>query len=332
MTPFGPVAVPFPVTPSYRIRPDITRLAEPEAGHFVVDAAFKSYLEQKLTLLKTHPNLCRAVVEDEKDSVGLSEALWCAFEKVAQEHPSLVEVLPDGVTLFALGVRLYARTPEERVVPGLESHPTALFPALAGRVLAHLGGQKEHRLMDALALTMQEDYVIMRADRAECLHVCFPSHWNPATRAGQGFSELHRPVAHSEVLARAGPNVIKALLTKGPFVRYVWSLTADDGLNQNPDLPKRPNDAPPFATPAALAEGLTFRVERQTTRALPALGRFLFTVRIFTQPLTEAVHGPERRERLERALLSVDDALLAYKGLSTLRAPLLAWLRAFPSR
>ena len=307
----------------------MTRLAEPEAGHFVVDAAFESCLEQKLTLLKTHPDLCRAVVEDEKDSVGLSEALWCAFEKVAQEHPFLVEVLPDGVTLFALGVRLYARTPEERVVPGLEPHPTTLFPEIGKRIFAHLEAQKEHRLMDALALTVQEDYVIMRGNKAECLHVCFPSHWNPATRVGQSFEELHRPVAHGEVLERAAPNVMKALLTKGPFVRYVWSLTADDNLNQNPALPGRASPALPLS-PQALADRLTFRVERQTTRALPALERLLFTVRIFTQPLTEAAHNPERRERLERALLSMDDVLLAYKGLSTLRAPLLAWLRALP--
>ena len=310
----------------------MTRLAEPEADHFIVDAAFESYLEQKLTLLKTHPDLCWAVAEDKKDSAGLSEALWCAFEKVAQEHPSLVEVLPDGVTLFALGVRLLARTPEERVMPGLEPLHDALFPALGRRVLAHLEAQKEHRLMDALALTMQEDYVIMRGNKTECLHVCFPSHWNPATRVGQSFAELHRPVAHGEVLERAEHNVMRALLTKGPFVRYVWSLTVDDSLNQNPYLPGRLNSTLPLETPAALADRLTFRVERQTTRALPTLERLLFTVRIFTQPLTEAAHNPERRARLERALLSMDDTLLAYKGLSTLRAPLLAWLRALPNR
>ena len=171
----------------------------------------------------------------------------------------------------------------------------------------------------------------MQANRAECLHVCFPSHWNPATRVGQSFEELHRPVAHGEVLERAAPNVMKALHTKGPFVRYVWSLTADDGLNQNPDLPGRPNPTLPLEAPAALAQKLTFRVERQTTCALPALQRFIFTVRIFTQPLTEAACNPERRGRLERALLSMDDALLAYKGLTALRAPLLAWLRSFDS-
>ena len=305
----------------------MVRLSGPlEGGHFVVDAAFEKYIKQKLTLLENHPSLCRAVVED-VDEVGLSEALWCAFERVAQEHPSLAELSPDGVTLFALGVRLHARTPAERRVPGLEPLPNPLFPALGGRAFAYLEQQQQTRLMDALALTMQEDYVVMRGNRAECLHVCFPSHWNPATRVGQSFEELHRPVAHGEVLERAAQSVMRALLTKGPFVRYVWSLTADDGLNQNPDLPGRSATALTLS-PQVLAEKLTFRVERQTTRALPALQRLFFTVRIYTQPLTETASSADRRSSLTRSLRSMDDALLEYKGLTALRDPLLTWLRS----
>ena len=147
-------------------------------------------------------------------------------------------------------------------------------------------------------------------DRAEGLHVCFPSFWNPATRGGQSFAELHRPVAHSESLVRAQRNVMRALFHRGPFVRSVWSLSPNARLDQNPELSGRPLSPEEIHVP-----NLTFRVERQTTLPMPELNRCLFTIRIFQAPLHEMLAGKRRYERCERlssALRSMDDTLLAY--------------------
>ena len=59
-----------------------------------------------------------------------------------------------------------------------------------------------NRFGDALALSCQEDIVIMRllADgrhRAESLHVLLPSTWNPREKYQQSFAMIHEPVADS---------------------------------------------------------------------------------------------------------------------------------------
>ncbi|MEJ2358248.1 MAG: DUF3445 domain-containing protein [Deinococcales bacterium] len=158
-----------------------------------------------------------------------------------------------------------------------------------------------------------------RDGRAELLHVCFPSSWDPAERAGAGFAALHAPVPHSEMLQAAAGRVVRAMVAKGPFVRYVWSLAEDATLDRNPR--RRPAVAAP-AGPAAL----WFRVERQTVLPLPALGRALFTIRVYRAPLPAVLTTPARRRALASALRSMDEALLAYKGVGGLRSALLAYL------
>lgn len=216
------------------------------------------------------------------------------------------------------------------------------------------------RLADALALAVQEDLVVIReraarepeapraagqpapdeagADetpmqegaahaamrtaggRAELLHVCFPSAWDPAGRAGASFAELHAPVPHGEVLRKAAPQVVRAMVSKGPFVRYVWSLAPDGRLDRNP---RRHEDLGAAAPP----ERLWFRVERQTVMPLPGLARALFTIRVYMAPLTSVLTGPERAGTLASAIASMDAPLRAYKGVGEGRDALLAWLR-----
>ena len=236
----------------------------------------------------------------------------------------------------------------------------AVPPALRRRVRTHLSALEPlERLADALALAVQEDLVVMagatgdaragdhvpprpgptersapdarapdaptpRDGRAELLHVCFPSSWDPAARAGAGFAALHAPVPHSETLRAASGRVVRAMVAKGPFVRYVWSLAPDDALDRNP---RRAPALPPVTDPARL----WFRVERQTVMPLPVSGRALFTIRVYRAPLPEVLDTPDRRRTLASALRSMDAALLAYKGVGGLREPLLAYLDGPPA-
>lgn len=220
------------------------------------------------------------------------------------------------------------------------------------RARRHLEGLPPlERLADALALAVQEDLVVMRdeggpagdmrggpargapggvaggrrdgpsAGEAELLHVCFPSAWDPRARAGADFAALHAPVPHGEVLQRSAPQVVRAMVAKGPFVRYVWSLAPDARLDRNP---RRHPD--PAATVGP--ESMWFRVERQTVMPLPELQRALFTIRVYMAPLASVAVGAERRRTLASAVASMDEALLAYKGIGEGRDALLAWLEA----
>ena len=291
--------------------------------HFVVDRAYAAYLEQKLAHL-SRSERCGGLSEGRHD--GLEEALWRVFALVAEEHPMLVALEDGGLQLKMLGIKLYARSSYEY---GLETLPNAPLAELGQRAQQHLKARRGiDRLIHALALSVQEDFVILRDlgndDEAECLCVTFPSHWDPHEKIGQNFSELHRPVADAQALLKSHRPIMDALFRKGPFVRFVWGLSADASLSQHPDLPRR---ALAECSPGTLAQHLTFRTERQVSCPLPH-NRCLFTVRVTVQPLQEALCNAERRQRLASALALMDDALLAYKGLTAWRESLLAYLNA----
>lgn len=336
---FPAVHIPFPVKPVYRIMPDMSRLGQELFGelqtqHFLLDKQFPAYLAEKLRLLRLHSSLCRALADD-ADEQALANALWRVFGLLAHEQPEFARAEMDGVSLLVLGLRLRFASHEERVCPRLEPINNPGFPDLSREIHRHLAEQRGvTRLLDALALSVQEDLVIMRLrdeqDDAEALQVCFPSHWNPAEKAGQSFAQIHRPVAHSASLVAASSNVMRALVNKGPFVRFVWSIVSNESLSQNPALPtyRKPLTTAELQEPEHLIQRLFFRVERQTTYPLADLQRSLFTIRIFRTSLREALCTQERKDVLEQSLLSMDDELLAYKNLTDLRAPLLAWLRA----
>lgn len=180
---------------------------------------------------------------------------------------------------------------------------------------------------DALALVMQEDFVIVQNSleaRAELIHVCFPSRWDPREKIGQGFAEVHVPVADSAALVKASQNVAKAMVTRGPFVRFVWALTADPSLDQHPEHPRlNPEDQ---LSPDEVASRTFMRVERQTTFPMPDLERALFTIRVYMQPLTEAANTPESRAHLAASLRSMKPEVIVYKGFQRLYDPVLTWL------
>jgi len=154
----------------------------------------------------------------------------------------------------------------------------------------------------ALALSVQEDLVLMKGPLLEALWVCFPSNWNPHDKIGRSFAEIHTPVPHSEKLQAAQANVAKAMSEKGPFVRYVWGLTFDPSLSAHPDRPK-------------VLEGqqVYFRTERQTTLPLPELGRSWFLIRVYIAPVEQVANSPARRAALREAMRTMPEAHKAYK-------------------
>lgn len=178
-----------------------------------------------------------------------------------------------------------------------------------------LGGVRPESPSDffqALTLSLQEDFVLMVPDdsyglSAQVLSVCFPSGWRPAEKLGQSLLDIHAPVADNAALQRAVPAMAQAMMSKGPFVRYVWTLAG------NGRLARRPNED-------TLAEihhinDLWFRSERQIT--IPLSGRAsLFLIRVFTAPYLSVVNTPERQRRMIAAISAMSLATIAYKNIS----------------
>ncbi len=153
---------------------------------------------------------------------------------------------------------------------------------------------------------------------ALALSVVFPSGWDPADKLGRALWAIHAPVADGVPLRQASAALSRAMVDKGPFERFVWTLGTDPSLARWPQSAQ----APPPESPD-LAD-LVFRCERQVTLGVPAFGASLFLIRIHVAPLLEVCSTRERRARLVAALRSMSDDVVAYKNLQGLRERVLA--------
>lgn len=196
---------------------------------------------------------------------------------------------------------------------------------------------------DALAEGMQEDFVILHDEsdsggdtmRARFLSVCFPSNWDPAEKLGLDFTAIHAPVADNALLQAGARGIIDMAFRQAPMLRHVWLLTPGGDLAQHPETRRTRWDDAVAAADAAggrLIDQVYFRVERQTTLPLPALRRGVFFIRVLVAPLTDVLAvAPGRAGELRDALLSMSDAVVAYRGMSAVRQRLCAEL-ALPRR
>jgi hypothetical protein len=165
-----------------------------------------------------------------------------------------------------------------------------------------------------LALNAQEDLALLaEAPRSELImgHVCMPSFWSPEHIKGASFYEIHKPVPGFPRDERVAERLGSVIATRGPLVRFVWTLTNDDRLDHHPKGGR---------TSWAPNQPLWLRVERQVTvplsEAPPSspnpLGA-LFLIRTYLYPLSSL--SDEERSTLRAALEAMPEEVARYKGL-----------------
>lgn len=164
---------------------------------------------------------------------------------------------------------------------------------------------------EALARATAEDIVVIARDaggqeRAILVHVCFPSGWRPEAILGQSFLQIHAPVPELEAIQRSASALVDALIERGPYVRFVWTVSADDRLDHHPDHGR--TDAWSRDTTRGF-----LRVERQVTVPLPEVGASLFLIRTYLYAFDELTAA--ERALLGDVLRETSPAVLAYKGL-----------------
>lgn len=319
---------PFPIVVPHAVRPNLRPLGGAPA----------------LDLADDHPELLTRALDrlwhdedgvvvrdpDARDEHGLLAALEELWGLAAGELPHAVRVEPAGpgrataVRLAHLGVVL---------TDGRARRTGRPWPELgdAGRAAqAHLCGLRGLRLAaHAVVLGLAEDVVVLRRDgpgpgraSVELACVTFPTGWSPRERAGADHLSLHAPVADNERLLAAGPALTEALLTKGPFVQHAWGIASDARLDFDPLAPDAAIGGWPRPSDAVL------RVERQTSRGLPDLGRALFTIRLYRTRLRDLDRVTGQAATLAAALASMSDASADYKGLADVRDELVRYLRS----
>ena len=219
---------------------------------------------------------------------------------------------------------LLARDADERAVQAaaLDWLRTTLareHPAL----LATLGAEAHRRAGFAeLVDLVQEDVVVLRrlpdgGSAAIAVRVSVPSGWRPERIHGADFGAIHGPVPDFAKHPQAERSMVDAMVDRGPYVRFVWTVSADDFLDHHPEEGRReawrPN-GPGF-----------LRVERQTTVPLPGLGAAIFLIRVYLYPFSDLT--AEQRGVLARALEAMPPRVATYKGLANVVPVVLDVLR-----
>jgi len=202
-------------------------------------------------------------------------------------------------------------------VPGFDA-----APALAAI-------HEAHAFDGPLELAFEEDFAVLDGSDTTLpwLCVCVPSHWAPEDKLGLPFAAVHAPVADNATLVAASRQLVQLATGGDELERFVWTITPSSRYDQHPRRHAR-EPWPSTHDAAEFASRCFLRAERQ---AFFPVGRgtrqAVFTIRVMLQPLIEAVDTREKAARLHDSLASMSDAVLAYKGLATARAPLLRWLQ-----
>lgn len=169
-----------------------------------------------------------------------------------------------------------------------------------------------------------EDFVVLSAppgalDRTLWLHVCFPGGWRPERLLGKSFLQIHAPIPDFDVVARRAASLTESMVERGPYVRFVWTVSADAELDHHPEQGRR--DAWSPDTPGGF-----LRVERQVTVPLPSARAAVFIIRTYLYAFHELSH--DQRLILASALELMPREIQRYKGLAVGIARAVDLLRA----
>lgn len=186
---------------------------------------------------------------------------------------------------------------------------------------------------DALICQVQEDVaVVVRlaggADEVGAIHLCAANHWSAQDKIGQSFLDIHQVVPGMEPVNRRAPQMVDAMIDRGPFVRFVWGVATDTRLNHHPE--------PPHGADPAKWHGRRFdaddpclfvRVERQVLWGLPEVGAAIFAIRPSFRDGDGVRADPEMNRALQSSLASMTPEQAQYKGVAHDRDAILTWLR-----
>jgi len=180
-----------------------------------------------------------------------------------------------------------------------------------------------------LCLAFEEDFAMVQSTttRIPWLAVALPSQWAPEEKIGLPFAELHGPVADNDRLVAASAHLTQLVAAPQRWERFVWTITPDARLRLHPAREAPPEWPEPLA-PGDANPKITFRTERQTFIPVPEHGQAVFTIHVQCAPLAEALARREDAQAVHDALATMSPAVLAYRGFTAVREPLLAWLAA----
>ncbi len=260
------------------------------------------------------------------EQMAVPFAMRPGLARLPDDACPLTLLRPDS-QLFTEKRKVFEANASRHCVPGFD--PSPAIDSIAART----GNTWSRGLFDEkmpLETAFEEDFAVLGGDTGTLpwLCVCVPSHWAPEDKLGLHFDAVHQRVADSAALRAASMQLVHLVTAGACWERFVWTITPSPRYDQHPRRHARAA-WPAAADAAQFAAQCFLRAERQTFFPVGRGTRqAIFAIRVMLQSLPAAVDTPAKAERLHDSLASMSDAVLAYKGLTEAREPLLRWLKA----
>jgi hypothetical protein len=243
---------------------------------------------------------------------------------LAERHDEVFAALPGTEKAGAEVLALLAEHLPRRFPTQYPRMGTTIAVAATGEMIG-LGGPGAHPLEIAARLVPEDLCLMRRAEEGYVLaaaSVCFPSRWRLADKIGRTMAQIHGPVPRfAETLERPVDRFFDKLSPERAVWRLNWTI------HDSPDLFQPLPPPPRSIDPAAFAQGLFLRVERQTLRRLPESGDVLFTIRTHIRPLGQIAADAEAARRLAAAVAALPPDIRAYRSMQLYADALADWLR-----
>ncbi|MBR7888233.1 DUF3445 domain-containing protein [Marinomonas sp. A79] len=166
---------------------------------------------------------------------------------------------------------------------------------------------------DFALLDQRDNDLFMDAGMITC-----PADWSLAFDAGMSFSEWHGPVpmAHSAGIFDRALKYLTAIPIGSPARRLNWTLTVNARMDTSPE--KYPDWGHERTTVTAenVAQKVYLRVELQIMDRMPRSNALLFVIRTYLISLEDIATNPEWAKRMHRAMKTLPQPLIDYKGLT----------------
>jgi hypothetical protein len=263
-----------------------------------------------------------------EDWIELDETLGATLRAkrklLAERHGEVFAAMPETEAAGAEVLALLADHLPRRFPTQYPRMNTTIAVAATGELIG-IGAPGVHPLETAARLVPEDLCLMRRTDAGYILAaacVCFPSRWRLADKIGRSLGEIHGPVpGYDAALGRPVDRFFQKLAVDKPVWRLNWTVHA----RSEPFQPVAPQIG--RIAPAAFAEGVFLRVERQTLRRLPASGDVLFTIRTYIRPLGEIAQDAETARRLAAAIENLPQDMRDYRSMTTFADELVQWLR-----
>lgn len=215
-------------------------------------------------------------------------------------------------------VQDFSKATNDAVVAKLTNLLASEYPAMK----ISLEESKYLSPFDAICSQLQEDVAVVQMsgekDWLTAIHLCSPNHWDPRTKIGKPFNEIHVPVPGIERTVKNYQVMLKMIIGKEPFTRFAWGIATDTQLNHHPETPPGKDIGRRIGDEST---EFFIRTERQHLVGLQSVNAFIFTIRTYFYKVSELTS--EEKKALAAAVNSMTDASLEYKGMTTLKDKLL---------